>query len=185
MLEIRWHGRGGQGAFTAARLLGAAALFDGQFALAFPSFGPERRGAPIQAFTRLDGRRIGDRSALRACDFAVVLDPAKPRLMPMPSRKDWPASKLSADRVVRFAPEGSADVSDTLEFTSYLAQSMRMFLNGLPPPRRIDSMQSWLHKTCRTPNQSAMRKIPPMLRGSRMPSRARTSSSARGAWNFG
>jgi len=74
LLEIRWHGRGGQGAFTAARLLGAAALFDGQFALAFPSFGPERRGAPIQAFTRLDGRRIGDRSALRACDFAVVLD---------------------------------------------------------------------------------------------------------------
>lgn len=74
MLEIRWHGRGGQGAFTAARLLGAAALLDGQFALAFPSFGPERRGAPIQAFTRIDGRRIGDRSAIRACDFAVVLD---------------------------------------------------------------------------------------------------------------
>ena len=74
MLEIRWHGRGGQGAFTAARLLGAAALCDGQFALAFPSFGPERRGAPIQAFTRIDDRRIGDRSAIRACDFAVVLD---------------------------------------------------------------------------------------------------------------
>jgi pyruvate ferredoxin oxidoreductase gamma subunit len=74
LLEIRWHGRGGQGAFTAARLLGAAALFDGRFALAFPSFGPERRGAPIQAFTRIDGRRIGDRSAIRACDFAVVLD---------------------------------------------------------------------------------------------------------------
>jgi pyruvate ferredoxin oxidoreductase gamma subunit len=54
--------------------LGAAALWDGQFALAFPSFGPERRGAPIQAFTRLDGRRIADRSALLACDFAVVLD---------------------------------------------------------------------------------------------------------------
>jgi len=74
LLEIRWHGRGGQGAFTAARLLGAAALFDGKFALAFPSFGPERRGAPIQAFTRISDRRIGDRSALRACDYAVVLD---------------------------------------------------------------------------------------------------------------
>ncbi len=74
MIEVRWHGRGGQGAFTAARLLGAAALWDGQFALAFPSFGPERRGAPIQAFTRIDGRRIADRSVLRACDFAVVLD---------------------------------------------------------------------------------------------------------------
>lgn len=74
MIEVRWHGRGGQGAFTAARLLGAAALWAGQFALAFPSFGPERRGAPIQAFTRIAARRIVDRSALRACDFAVVLD---------------------------------------------------------------------------------------------------------------
>ncbi len=73
-LGIRWHGRGGQGAFTAARLLGAAAVCAGQFALAFPSFGPERRGAPVLAFTRLDKGRIGDRSALRVCDFAVVLD---------------------------------------------------------------------------------------------------------------
>lgn len=74
MIEIRWHGRGGQGAFTAARLLGAAAVLDGQFALAFPSFGPERRGAPVLAFTRIDGRRIGDRSALKSCDHAIVLD---------------------------------------------------------------------------------------------------------------
>jgi len=74
VIEVRWHGRGGQGAFTAARLLGAAALCDRKFALAFPSFGPERRGAPILAFTRIDGRRIVDRSALRSCDFAVVLD---------------------------------------------------------------------------------------------------------------
>jgi pyruvate ferredoxin oxidoreductase gamma subunit len=74
MIEIRWHGRGGQGAFTAARLLGAAAVLDGQFALAFPSFGPERRGAPVLAFTRIDGRRIGDRSALTSCDCAIVLD---------------------------------------------------------------------------------------------------------------
>ena len=47
MTEIRWHGRGGLGAFTAARLLGCAvSLFEGKYALAFPSFGPERRGAP-------------------------------------------------------------------------------------------------------------------------------------------
>jgi pyruvate ferredoxin oxidoreductase gamma subunit len=74
VIEVRWHGRGGQGAFTAARLLGAAALCDRKFGLAFPSFGPERRGAPILAFTRIDDRRIVDRSSLRACDFAVVLD---------------------------------------------------------------------------------------------------------------
>jgi|GEM_PF-4525925 len=78
---------------------------------------------------------------------ALVLDPAKPHLTPMPSRKDWPASKLNDERVVRFDPEGSADVSDTLQFTSYLAQHMRMFLNSMPPPRRIDSMQSWLQRS--------------------------------------
>lgn len=50
IIEILWHGRGGQGAFTAARLLGAACSFaDGRYALAFPSFGPERRGAAYYA----------------------------------------------------------------------------------------------------------------------------------------
>ncbi|MBO4365516.1 MAG: 2-oxoacid:acceptor oxidoreductase family protein, partial [Eggerthellaceae bacterium] len=49
MIEILWHGRGGQGAFTAAKLLGAAFCMEqGNYALAFPSFGPERRGAPMR-----------------------------------------------------------------------------------------------------------------------------------------
>ena len=75
MIEVLWHGRGGQGAFTAARLLGAAAsLEEGSYALAFPSFGPERRGAPMRAFTKMDGRPIGDRSAITRADFVVYLD---------------------------------------------------------------------------------------------------------------
>lgn len=75
MIEVLWHGRGGQGAFTAARLLGAAgSLADGRYGLAFPSFGPERRGAPIRAFTKLDDRPIGDRSALQTADYVVYLD---------------------------------------------------------------------------------------------------------------
>lgn len=75
MIEIRWHGRGGQGGFTAARLLGAAAaLFEHKYALAFPSFGPERRGAPVLGFTRIDDRKITDRSEVRECDYVVVLD---------------------------------------------------------------------------------------------------------------
>lgn len=75
MIEVLWHGRGGQGAFTAARLLGAAAsLSEGCFALAFPSFGPERRGAPMRAFTKLDNKPIGDRSAIAQADFVVYLD---------------------------------------------------------------------------------------------------------------
>lgn len=75
MIEIRWHGRGGQGAFTAARLLGdAVAIYDGKYSLAFPSFGPERRGAPVLAFTRIDEEPIIDRSDVTECDCAVVLD---------------------------------------------------------------------------------------------------------------
>lgn len=75
MIEIRWHGRGGQGSFTASKLLGAsAALFGGRHALAFPSFGPERRGAPVLAFTKIDDKKIHDRSEIKKCDFIVVLD---------------------------------------------------------------------------------------------------------------
>ena len=75
MIEILWHGRGGQGAFTAARLLGAAAsLEDGRYALAFPSFGPERRGAPMRAFTKMSAAPIGDRSAIKRADYVIYLD---------------------------------------------------------------------------------------------------------------
>ena len=75
MIEVLWHGRGGQGAFTAARLLGAAGAFgEGRFALAFPSFGPERRGAPMRAFTKIDDAPIGDRSAVVRADYVIYLD---------------------------------------------------------------------------------------------------------------
>ncbi len=74
MREILWHGRGGQGAFTAARLLGAAYAIKGYYALAFPSFGPERRGAPIRAFTKLDEREIGNRSEIEKADYSIFLD---------------------------------------------------------------------------------------------------------------
>lgn len=76
MTEILWHGRGGQGAFTAAKLLGAAFALrdDNSYALAFPSFGPERRGAPIRAFTKLDTKPIGNRSEVEKADYSIFLD---------------------------------------------------------------------------------------------------------------
>ncbi len=75
MIEVRWHGRGGQGSFTASKLLGTSvALYGGRHALAFPSFGPERRGAPVLAFTKIDDKKIYDRSEIQKCDFIVVLD---------------------------------------------------------------------------------------------------------------
>ena len=75
MTEILWHGRGGQGAFTTARLLGDAySLKDNAYALAFPSFGPERRGAPIRAFTKLDKKPIGNRSEITRSNYSIFLD---------------------------------------------------------------------------------------------------------------
>jgi len=73
--EIRWHGRGGLGAFTAAKLLGSAAsLHGGKFAQAFPAFGPERRGAPVAGFTRISDEVITDHSQVYGCDCVIVLD---------------------------------------------------------------------------------------------------------------
>lgn len=74
MLEIRFHGRGGQGAVTAATMLAVAAGLDGRQAQAFPSFGTERRGAPVKAFCRIDDKPITIRSQVYNPDYVVVLD---------------------------------------------------------------------------------------------------------------
>ncbi|MEO0275625.1 MAG: 2-oxoacid:acceptor oxidoreductase family protein, partial [candidate division WOR-3 bacterium] len=57
-IEIRWHGRGGMGAKTAALLLAEAMMHEGKYVQAFPEYGPERRGAPVVAFTRISDEKI-------------------------------------------------------------------------------------------------------------------------------
>jgi pyruvate ferredoxin oxidoreductase gamma subunit len=74
MLEIRWHGRGGQGAVTSVEMLALTAIGEGKYAQGFPSFGPERRGAPVAAFNRIDDKQIKIRSAVYNPDAVVVLD---------------------------------------------------------------------------------------------------------------
>jgi len=76
MLEIRFHGRGGQGAVTSAELLAVAVINEGRYAQSFPSFGPERRGAPVVAFSRVDDKPIKTRFAVGEPDVAIVLDPS-------------------------------------------------------------------------------------------------------------
>jgi len=73
--EIRWHGRGGLGAVTSAELVARAAISEGKYAQSFPSFGPERRGAPVIAFLRVSDEVIRVRTSIYEPDFAVVLDP--------------------------------------------------------------------------------------------------------------
>jgi pyruvate ferredoxin oxidoreductase gamma subunit len=75
LIEIRWHGRGGQGVVTAGKLLAETAMGTGQYFQAFPDYGPERMGAPIRAFTRLSSKPITIHSQIGEPDVVLVLDP--------------------------------------------------------------------------------------------------------------
>ncbi|MCA3250715.1 MAG: 2-oxoacid:acceptor oxidoreductase family protein [Pseudomonadota bacterium] len=75
MLQVRIHGRGGQGVVTAAELLSVAAFEEGRHAQAFPSFGSERTGAPVVAFCRIDTREIRLREPIVEPDVLIVQDP--------------------------------------------------------------------------------------------------------------
>lgn len=74
MIEIRWHGRGGQGAKTASLLLADAAFNTGKYIQGFPEYGPERMGAPITAYNRISDNPITIHSNIYEPDYVVVVD---------------------------------------------------------------------------------------------------------------
>ncbi len=74
MIEIRFHGRGGQGAVVASKLLAEAAFNEGKDVQAFPYFGVERRGAPVTAFTKIDNKHIRDKSMIYEPDHVIVME---------------------------------------------------------------------------------------------------------------
>ena len=74
LIEIRWHGRGGQGAKTASLLLADAAFNTGKYIQGFPEYGPERMGAPITAYNRISNNRINIHSNIYYPDYVVVVD---------------------------------------------------------------------------------------------------------------
>lgn len=75
MIEIRFHGRGGQGAVVASDILADTAFRDGKYVQAFPMFGVERRGAPVTAFTRIDDKPIRIKFNIYNPDYVIVMDP--------------------------------------------------------------------------------------------------------------
>jgi 2-oxoacid:acceptor oxidoreductase gamma subunit (pyruvate/2-ketoisovalerate family) len=85
IIEYRWHGRGGQGAWTASELLARTALFEGKYIQSFPEFGPERMGAPVTAFTRISTEPIRLHCAIYEPDVVVVLDPTLLKTVPVAS----------------------------------------------------------------------------------------------------
>jgi len=82
LIEIRWHGRGGQGAVAATELVARAAVSEGKYVSAFPAFGAERRGAPVVAFLRINSKKpIRVRAEIDEPDVVVVLDPRLLRIV--------------------------------------------------------------------------------------------------------
>ncbi|HYA48674.1 MAG TPA: 2-oxoacid:acceptor oxidoreductase family protein [Burkholderiales bacterium] len=75
MVEIRFHGRGGQGTVVASKILADAIAKEGNWVQAYPEFGVERRGSPVVAFIRIDGKPIYDKSRIYTPDHVVVVDP--------------------------------------------------------------------------------------------------------------
>jgi 2-oxoacid:acceptor oxidoreductase gamma subunit (pyruvate/2-ketoisovalerate family) len=83
--EVRWHGRGGQGAWTASEVLARTAIYEGKYIQSFPEFGPERMGAPVTAFTRISTKPIRIHCAVYEPDVVVVLDPTLLKAVPVTS----------------------------------------------------------------------------------------------------
>ncbi|AGA33672.1 Pyruvate:ferredoxin oxidoreductase, gamma subunit [Thioalkalivibrio nitratireducens DSM 14787] len=128
MLEIRIHGRGGQGNVVAAYLLASAAIDGGRYAQAFPAFGAERRGAPVAAFVRIDEQPIRRRCQVREPTFLIVQDPA---LMEVPGT----LSGIRPDGTVLVdGPSGRIDDSGPNEVITMPATHLAMEHIGRPVP---------------------------------------------------
>ncbi len=83
MMEIRFHGRGGQGTVVASKIMADAVFLDGGFSQSFPAFGVERRGAPVTAFLRVDDKPIRIRTEIYEPQHVVVLDPLLVEQVPL------------------------------------------------------------------------------------------------------
>jgi pyruvate ferredoxin oxidoreductase gamma subunit len=116
MLQIRFHGRGGQGVVTAAEMLSVAAFLEGKHAQAFPSFGSERMGAPVMSFCRIDDKDIRTRDPIDEPDALIIQDPTllqSPGLFSGLSDKGYvlintarEISKLGIGQIVDKLPKG-------------------------------------------------------------------------------
>lgn len=87
MIKIIIYGRGGQGAVKAAHLLALAASLHGKYVQAFPSFGIERQGAPVEAYCRIDENPILLRTSIEKADYAIVLDPSLIKIKKINAKK--------------------------------------------------------------------------------------------------
>jgi pyruvate ferredoxin oxidoreductase gamma subunit len=131
LVEVRWHGRGGQGIVTVSRMLAQAALLDGKYAQAFPEFGPERRGAPVTGYTRISDEPIVIHSQIYNPQVVVVVDPTLIGSVNV-TRGLMPKGLIVAhsDR----SPEDLRKILDAYEAKVYTVNAMRIALDILGRP---------------------------------------------------
>lgn len=122
--EVRIHGRGGQGNVAAAYLLAATAIREGRFAQAFPTFGAERRGAPVAAFVRIADRHLRRRCQVQHPGFLIIQDPT---LLGVPSTLE---GLLAGGAVLVNSNETSADLVRRLGLTSVASEAVETLPAG-------------------------------------------------------
>lgn len=110
LLEFRWHGRGGQGAWTASELLARTAIAEGKYIQSFPEFGPERMGAPVTAFTRISTEPIRIHCAVYDPDVVVVLDNSLLKTVPVTA-----GINNEDDIIIINSPEDPAKLRENLK----------------------------------------------------------------------
>jgi pyruvate ferredoxin oxidoreductase gamma subunit len=132
MQEVRFHGRAGQGILTASRLFAQAAIFDGRYAQAFPDFGPERLGSPVQAFVRIDDQPIEIRSQVYTPNAVAVFE--KRLLAKVPVTRGMVAK---GQLVVNSKKESSAEVKKMAEevgVNAYVIDADRIAIDLIGSP---------------------------------------------------
>jgi len=124
--EIRFHGRGGQGAVLAARMLAAAFVAEGKHVASFPMYGFERRGAPVVAFTRLDDKPVREKTQIYNPDCLVVIDPG---LMTLPTLfaglKPEGILVLNSPRQLENQPNGNLRLAGVVNATQIAVEEIR------------------------------------------------------------
>jgi len=125
--ELRIHGRGGQGSVTAAELIAVAAFKSGVYAQAFPAFGVERRGAPVQAFVRLSDEKIRLRSQIYEPDYVIVQDSTLIKDVPV-----FSGLSKGGIAIINSEKKGGIEVPDGVKLIVIDAMSLALEVLGVP-----------------------------------------------------
>ena len=128
MMEIRWHGRGGQGVVTSSQLLANAAILEGKYAVHIPEFGPERRGAPVRSYTRIDDDVIEIRYGVLSPDVVVVIDPT------LLNFKELILSGLKEDSIIIFNHSDPSNAKPLDRYRSYVVDAYHIALEVIGRP---------------------------------------------------